>query len=474
MRYILFSLILFFIIPVAHADDANPSGQCFTRQECENQYKYKSTLKTEEGYNYKPYISKSNFIDRVWKENTVCGAGAGFCSAPAPIVKLSVPLPYLVGDSVQGLDQYISLLYQGGVYLASIFAVFLIIIAGYQWLFAGGSPAQITKAKMTMKRAISGLTLLIFSYILLKAINPDLVSLKFQGAPLVRTKGIGGSVCKPVEGKERLTVKDSSGKTIQIASTGVIFSVDGSAVENKYAYCGEEFLPVEKVDQSILGPRCVGDYCPFKFSCSVGTCSAVIASGKFTIENGFKGRLESIRLYRVMKGSDGTERSEEVGMSILAPGQTSFSMEPSGKWNSIPNQNIYNGISQDRVIISANVSDSAPPERTRYYFIIVINSNDPNTARRFKYWLVNKECQVITTDKPFLFKKELSYTEALFGIKKNPSDTQYGPSASILPKFSGWPIINLKCNLDNAHFAEVNGSATPPPATGADEQYIGL
>ncbi len=84
------------------------------------------------------------------------------------------------------LGEYISGIYFFVTWLAIIFAVFLLIVNGYRWLFAGGDPTRIGAAKRSIGKALSGLVVIIFAYMLLSSINPRLV--EFDGISISSIK----------------------------------------------------------------------------------------------------------------------------------------------------------------------------------------------------------------------------------------------------------------------------------------------
>ncbi|MCG2686866.1 hypothetical protein L6278_01870, partial [Candidatus Parcubacteria bacterium] len=75
------------------------------------------------------------------------------------------------------LPEYVKNFYNFAVGAIAIIAVIMIMIGGLQWIFAAGNPGAITTAKSNILSAISGLVLILFSYVLLYTINPNLVNL---------------------------------------------------------------------------------------------------------------------------------------------------------------------------------------------------------------------------------------------------------------------------------------------------------
>ncbi|HAZ16484.1 MAG: hypothetical protein A3H59_01570 [Candidatus Jacksonbacteria bacterium RIFCSPLOWO2_02_FULL_43_9] len=76
-----------------------------------------------------------------------------------------------------GAVDYISKLYKFFVILAAMASVLMLAVAGYRWMFAGGNSGAVDKAKETMRSALAGLLIALFSFTILKIINPELVDL---------------------------------------------------------------------------------------------------------------------------------------------------------------------------------------------------------------------------------------------------------------------------------------------------------
>ncbi|HNV96895.1 MAG TPA: pilin [bacterium] len=62
--------------------------------------------------------------------------------------------------------------------LSGIVAVIILILAGFQWVTAGGNQNKIGEAKERIKNVITGLVLLGSSYLIMYTINPELVKIK--------------------------------------------------------------------------------------------------------------------------------------------------------------------------------------------------------------------------------------------------------------------------------------------------------
>ncbi|MBU2575896.1 pilin, partial [Patescibacteria group bacterium] len=123
-------------------------------------------------------------------------------------VKLQIPLPFVATDcklpdgspAVCDMTDYIEGIYRLLIGTGALFAVVMIIIAGYQWIFAGGSPDKINAAKKRIFGAVIGLILALLSFIILNTITPRLVSLRLPDVePVSGLDFVIGETCQNSE-----------------------------------------------------------------------------------------------------------------------------------------------------------------------------------------------------------------------------------------------------------------------------------
>ncbi len=88
------------------------------------------------------------------------------------------------------LGEYLAGLYRYAVGVAGAVAVIMIVVAGFQWTTSGGSPDVIGTAKERITNAITGLLLILCSYALLYAINPELVRFRALSIPYIGAKDV--------------------------------------------------------------------------------------------------------------------------------------------------------------------------------------------------------------------------------------------------------------------------------------------
>lgn len=80
----------------------------------------------------------------------------------------------------------INRLYSFAILISSVVGVFFIVIAGYLYINAGGNDESISKAKNILVTTITALVILFGGYVLLKAINPDIIQFRSIQPPSVR------------------------------------------------------------------------------------------------------------------------------------------------------------------------------------------------------------------------------------------------------------------------------------------------
>lgn len=81
-----------------------------------------------------------------------------------------------VTDNLFG--QWVDTVYRFCMWLAITLAIFMMMVGGFLWVIAGGSPQRVENAKSYITSAITGLVLALTSFLLLQTVNPQLVVFK--------------------------------------------------------------------------------------------------------------------------------------------------------------------------------------------------------------------------------------------------------------------------------------------------------
>jgi len=104
-----------------------------------------------------------------------------------PGTSLALELTYpRIGPSGQEIDialdmplnKLIAWFYYFIVGIAGLSAFFMLVWGGFTWLTSAGSTAKISDAKDRLKAAVLGIVIILASFLILQAINPDLTTLR--------------------------------------------------------------------------------------------------------------------------------------------------------------------------------------------------------------------------------------------------------------------------------------------------------
>jgi len=123
------------------------------------------------------------------------------------------------------IGEYIAPVYKYGVVAVGVFAVIMIIFAGFIWTTSGGSSERINEAKKRIVQAIIGLLIATTSYSLLYLINPELVDFRnlrvqvLAGTPLTDIEDVDFSTGKASSSGEFENLSQAQSKTGPSADT---------------------------------------------------------------------------------------------------------------------------------------------------------------------------------------------------------------------------------------------------------------
>ncbi|MFH0853768.1 MAG: pilin [bacterium] len=203
---------------------------------------------------------------------------ANFISQVTGKVHLNIPLPgvtetlkcikttggiqthnFIGGDGSAAISTYIKGFYVYFVWVVGILAAVMTMYAGIQWLTAAGDASKITNAKSTMNGAVIGLILVLTSYVLLAAINPDLVKLRVPSVIGVKPK-FAGDFCRTLDGIDYQ--KYATGAEVYC---GDVYHYEDSKKEKGDLFCLSQSCPYNT--QSCL--PCKGEHDPYD-SCTGG------------------------------------------------------------------------------------------------------------------------------------------------------------------------------------------------------------
>lgn len=106
---------------------------------------------------------------------------AGWVSAAQAITyqpKIEIPGGPSGNIDENSIGQYISAVYKYAIGAVGILATVALMLGGIFWITAGGSAERVGSARAWIGGALTGLVLVLGSYMILKTVNPDLIMLK--------------------------------------------------------------------------------------------------------------------------------------------------------------------------------------------------------------------------------------------------------------------------------------------------------
>jgi len=115
-----------------------------------------------------------------------------FLIFPSISLALELTYPEMGGYKIElgmDLNKLIAWFYYFIVGISGFATFIMLVWGGFQWLTSAGSPARISDAKDRISSAVLGLVIILASFLILKVINPELISLRLDllcqpGAPL--------------------------------------------------------------------------------------------------------------------------------------------------------------------------------------------------------------------------------------------------------------------------------------------------
>src|SRR6056297_851455 len=139
--------------------------------------------------------------------------------------------------------KYIGALYRYGVIFGSILAVVMIMIGGILYLIGGMNQTMISKGKGYIVGAVTGLILLLGSYVLLNTINPRLINLQPIKVEIAKeTLAFQGKMCSDAEEAN--------------------FEVADPSWNKGNTTCGTEYkIKAETMETTAGDQTCISDYC---------------------------------------------------------------------------------------------------------------------------------------------------------------------------------------------------------------------
>ena len=94
-----------------------------------------------------------------------------------PQVEIGTMKSITLGDSTRPIAEYIKAIYTYAVGAVGILATVMLMIGGLRWILAAGNPSSVSEAKDIIMASISGMVLVLTSYLVINQVNPSLTDL---------------------------------------------------------------------------------------------------------------------------------------------------------------------------------------------------------------------------------------------------------------------------------------------------------
>lgn len=169
----------------------------------------------------------------------------------------------------KNIGEYIKVVYNYLLGIASIVAVVMLIVAGAQWIVAAGSSEVIGQAKKRISGALIGLVLAWSSYLILNTINPWLTNFRLPQTWMIRQAELIPEFCRVIEtsGVKLAMVEDKNTtpptkkdpNKFTAADYGISLLKDpdtGKIKDERKIKCNQIFTP-----SGASGATCAGHYC---------------------------------------------------------------------------------------------------------------------------------------------------------------------------------------------------------------------
>lgn len=140
-------------------------------------------------------------IDGQWSygQPAECLEGSHYCYS-ADTIKTYLQVEIAGVKSVVNFADYVGLVYQYLMGFSMTVAIVFLMIGGLRYVL-GASSGDVTKAKKMMTNAVEGFVLLMFAYVILYTVNPQLLKLQVPKLPMLRQVTIvSGNDCGTIMG----------------------------------------------------------------------------------------------------------------------------------------------------------------------------------------------------------------------------------------------------------------------------------
>lgn len=181
---------------------------------------------------------------------------------------LIAPIPGLEGvKTATNFTTYLKALFPFLLSVAAVLAFVMIVIGGIFYITSAGNPAAVSSAKDRIKAAIIGLLIAVSSYLIINAINPNLLNLDFSGSITPIPSGGGGGS----SGEGELLTNAQAEEMLKEANIEVTST--GSCHDATKPSCTSlEGIPKVAINNAILAQQ----------KCEINDCIARVTGGTET------------------------------------------------------------------------------------------------------------------------------------------------------------------------------------------------
>lgn len=256
------------------------------------------------------------------------GEVMGFCS-PDTTAKTAIAFGTI--NTFENFGEFLRFIYQYGFLIAGVLAVFMIMVAGIQWLSSAGNQEKIGAAKKRIIGAVIGLLILSLSYTILNFINPYLVNFRLPQVWIINKSLVGIEFCHQIpdfKSKEKFKLVGNPSEELKEEKISSAYSTGGLSLSynEKEFNCGNQYIYTSApTSKSICrGSFCSGDsVCiaiPDKkgYSCQQGVLKGDIIPGDFLdriVGDWDNNAVNDIDLYAVC--DDGQRKIVSGGYNIF-------------------------------------------------------------------------------------------------------------------------------------------------------------
>lgn len=248
-------MILFFAPGALYAQETIPEYNpvCWQKKECVEARR--AMMRDIEG------VTETELQEGWLEKEAPCNAdGWGKCLPGGQTV---TQISFGGKNKFRHIGDLILTVYNLALSVASIIAVGVFILAGFQWVTSAGNSEAVMSAKHRMAGAMMGLFLAFCSYFILNAVNPALVSLRLPQIWMVRAQHLVPQFCSAAPmGSVFAYVKPSSEQMGDIKPTGneefkFTYANPPKDPSDTSFYCGNRLFLKDGGSRA-----CYGDVCP--------------------------------------------------------------------------------------------------------------------------------------------------------------------------------------------------------------------